>query len=175
MADFPEDFVSRRQLRDGTTITIRPIRPGDAPLERAFIGALSEESRYLRFQKWVAAPSDNLIHFLVDIDHARHVALVCTREGAAGEELVGEARYGTGPAGTDCEFGIMIADDWRKSGIAGLLMDALIRAARARGLKRMEGLVLRTNGAMLRFARALGFSTEAMPGDATIVRVVKTL
>jgi acetyltransferase len=69
----------------------------------------------------------------------------------------------------------MIADDWRKSGIAGLLMDALIRAARARGVKRMEGLVLRTNGAMLRFARALGFHTEAMPDDATIVLVVKDL
>jgi acetyltransferase len=175
MAEYPADLVCRHSLRDGTTVTIRPIRPEDAALERKFVGALSGESRYFRFQKWVAAPSDKLIHFLTDVDYERHLALVCSLEGAAGEELIGEARYVKSADGGDCEFGIMIADARRKSGIAGLLMDALIRAARARGVTRMEGLVMRTNTAMLRFARALGFEVQALPGDATTLRVVKNL
>ena len=35
--------------------------------------------------------------------------------------------------------------------------------------------MLRTNDEMLRFTRALGFETIAVPEDATIVRVVKKL
>ena len=38
------------------------------------------------------------------------------------------------------DFGVVVADDWRRSGVAQLLMDALIRAAQARKLETMEGL-----------------------------------
>jgi len=168
--------VSRRALRDGRVIVIRPVRPDDAGRVKSFVAHMSGESLYMRFHKWVAAPSERLVHFLTDIDYARHMALVCILEGADGaEELIGEARYVQDADGQGCEFGIMIADAWRKTGIAGLLMHALIGAARARGLKRMEGLVLRANNTMLRFTRALGFETIGIPEDATTVRVVKRL
>lgn len=64
-----------------------------------------------------------------------------------------------------CEFGVMIADGWRRSGIAGLLMETLMRTARERGPKTMEGLVLRSNPTMLRFARGLGFSVHSVPAN----------
>jgi acetyltransferase len=70
---------------------------------------------------------------------------------------------------------VVIADDWRKSGIAGLLMLALIDAARERGFDTMEGLVLRANRSMLKFVRALGFELEPAPYEPTMVRVVKRL
>jgi RimJ/RimL family protein N-acetyltransferase len=54
-------------------------------------------------------------------------------------------------------------------------MDALIAAAGERGLRRMEGLVLTSNFAMLRFARALGFELSIAPDDPTITRIVKKL
>jgi L-amino acid N-acyltransferase YncA len=54
-------------------------------------------------------------------------------------------------------------------------MEALIAAARARGLETMEGFVLSTNRAMLRFACALGFELETQPYEPTLVRVVKKL
>jgi GNAT superfamily N-acetyltransferase len=70
---------------------------------------------------------------------------------------------------------VVIADDWHKSGIAGLLMEALIAFARERRFETMEGLVLRENRDMLRFMRALGFAAAAAPEDPTLVRVVKKL
>ena len=176
MAEYPAHLAHEHRLFDGRTVTIRPIRPQDDLLERDFIDSgLSGENRYLRFQKWVAAPSDKLIHFLTDVDYERHMAFVCTVRHGEGEEIVGEARYVTNPDGKSCEFGIMIADAWHKSGIAGLLMDDLIRAARARGLESVEGIVLRNNATMLKFVRALGFEVQPMPGDRTMVRIVKTL
>lgn len=175
MAEYPAQLVTRRRLRDGRTVTIRPIRADDAPLEREFVLRLSGETRYLRFQKWVQSPSDRLIHFLTQVDYDRHLALVCAFEEGGKEQVVGEARYVADDDGESCELGIVIADAWQKSGIAGLLMDALLGAARACGLKRMEGTVFSTNREMLRFVRALGFEIQPVPEDRTMVRIVKSL
>jgi RimJ/RimL family protein N-acetyltransferase len=175
MAEYPAQLVVRRRLRDGRTVTIRPIRADDGLLEREFVQRLSGETRYLRFQKWVQSPSDRLIHFLTQVDYDRHLALVCVFEDDGKTEVVGEARYVADAGGDNCELGIVIADAWQKSGIAGLLMQALLGAARARGLKRMEGVVFSTNRDMLRFVRALGFEVQPVPEDRTMVRIVKTL
>ncbi len=156
-------------------VTVRPIRLDDFARERRFLDKLSGETRYRRFQKWVSAPNEKLVHFLTDIDYERHMAFVCTAPGANAEEVVGEARYVVNPDNTSCEFGVMISDGWHNTGIAGLLMEAIIGTARSRGLKSMEGQVLASNVTMLRFARGLGFKVEAVPGDLTIQRVVRKL
>ena len=165
----------QRVLFDGRTVTIRPIRPDDEGRTRTFLSEASGKTRYLRFHKWVAAPSDKLVHFLTDVDYRRHMAFVCTFEGPQGEAIVGEARYVLNADGRSADFGIMIGDGWRRTGIAGLLMEALLRTAREAGITTMEGLVMRTNGTMLRFAKALGFDVTPVPEDRTTVRVVKTL
>jgi acetyltransferase len=121
--------------------------------------------------KYVEALNEKLIHFFTHIDYDRHMAFVAEHGG----RLVGEARYVANADGRSCEFGVVIADDWHKTGIAGLLMDALIGAAQAHGFQTMEGLVLRENRAMLRFVRALGFELEPEPYERTVVRAVKTL
>ncbi len=64
MAEYPAELVHKHRLADGRTVTIRPIRPDDRARVRALLSASSEETRYQRFQKWVHAPSDKLIHFL---------------------------------------------------------------------------------------------------------------
>ena len=119
---YPAHLAREHRLFDGRTVRIRPIRSDDDALERDFLNALSGESRYLRFHKWVRAPSDKLIHLLTDIDHDKQMAWVCTVPIGDREELVGEARYVRNPDGANGEFGVMIADHWRKTGIAGILM-----------------------------------------------------
>jgi acetyltransferase len=175
MVDYPAHLERAHRLFDGRTVIIRPVRRNDAVMERDFLAELSGESRYLRFHKWVNAPSDKLIHFLTDVDYERHLALVCITVIKGREVLVGEARYVVEAGGGNCEFGIMIADGWRKSGIAGLLMADLIKAARECGMRSMEGLVLTRNAAMLRFARGLGFEIQPLAGDLATMRIVKTL
>jgi RimJ/RimL family protein N-acetyltransferase len=175
MAEYPSHLVREHRLLDGRTVTIRPIRPDDAPLVREFLDELSGQSKYMRFQKWVHAPSDKLIHFLTDVDYDRHMALVCTAPRGGREEIVGEARYAANADGRSCELGIVIGDAWHKSGVAGILMEALLAAAREHGFARIEGLVLSGNAEMLRFVRALGFKAEPAPGDRREVRISRTL
>jgi acetyltransferase len=150
MGDYPSHLARQRTLADGRRVTIRPIRAEDEPAEREFFSR-------------------------THVDYDRQMAFVCEASVDGQHRLVGEARYAANPDGRSCEFGVVIADDWHKSGIAGLLMEALIRFAQARGYETIEGLVLRDNHDMLKFVRGLGFEAAAMPEEPTLMRLVRKL
>ncbi len=175
MADYPAHLEHAHTLRDGTRVLVRPVRAQDSASTGAFLAHLSEESLYRRFQYAVHLPSDRLARFLTHVDYDRHLALVCVARTGEAEEIVGEARYVVNDDDASCEMAIAIADGWHKRGVAGLLIAALIRAARARGLAVMESQVLTENREMLRFARGLGFEVRLVPEDGSIVRIVKSL
>jgi acetyltransferase len=170
-AAYPAHLLRHRRLADGRTVVVRPVRPDDEAAERAFFAALSPETLRLRFQRFSGALTEELLRFYTHIDYDRHMAFVCEFEG----RLVGEARYVANPGTRGCELGIVVADDWHHTGIAQLLIDALMRAAHAHGFETLEGLVLAENRDMLDFVRVLGFEIEAMPQEPALVRVVKKL
>jgi len=165
-----------QHLVNGTTVTVRPIRAADLPLEADFVRRLSRETRYKRFLVTVSELSDAKLHYFTEVDQVRHVALAATIEGDRQEAIVGVARYIVDPAApSGCEFAIAVDDAWQGSGLAGILMQALFDVARARGLATMEGTVLATNTRMLRFTRQLGFSQQRDPDERDTVRVVRSL
>jgi acetyltransferase len=73
------------------------------------------------------------------------------------------------------EFAIVVADEWQGRGLGSLLMLELVAAARARGVRRIEGWVLATNHAMLELMRALGFEVGGTHDDARMRQVVKAI
>jgi len=159
----------------GTRVTVRPIRPDDLPLEADFVRHLSMETRYQRFMLTIREISQTDLHYLTEVDQVRHVALVATVDRDGRQVLIGAVRYIVDSAGTGCEFAVAIDDAWHGSGLAGILMHALMDVARSRGLRTMEGFVLTTNSSMLKFARRLGFTQEHDPGDRETVRVLRSL
>ncbi len=144
-------------------------------MEADFVRHLSGETRYKRFMLTLRELSHAKLRYLTDVDQSQHVALVATVEEDGKEVEVGVVRYIVDPAGTGCEFAIALDDAWQGSGLAGILMHALIDIARSRGLATMEGIVLSTNARMLKFTRQLGFRLEHDPEDRTTVRVVRSL
>ncbi|MDD2664844.1 MAG: GNAT family N-acetyltransferase [Dechloromonas sp.] len=175
MADYPVELVRQRVLFDGSPVTIRPIRAEDAPLEQDFVKHLSADSRYKRFMSTLNELPPGKLKYLTEIDYVRHLALVAIVERDGQEVEIGVARYVAGPQGDDCEFAIAIDDDWRGSGVAGILMLSLIDAARARGMKTMEAFILSANDKMIKFARQLGFTVRRDPDDPGMMHAVRTL
>ena len=157
---------ARATLRDGRSVTIRPIREDDAAAIESAFAHLSSEARYSRFMAPLRElPSAMLQSGLHPRDDER--ALVAVPDGP-GEEIVGAARYVRGASDETCEFAVTVADDWRGAGLASRMMRELIRDAAARGWKRMEGYVLATNRAMLGLARRLGFEETASEEGASL-------
>ena len=159
-AGVPEMPPLHATVRDGRSVTIRPVRPGDAGAMEAAFARLSEEARYTRFMAPLNALPPAMLRKAVRPADSERALVAVAGEGAHGI-IVGGARYAVGPDPATCEFAVTIAEDWRGTGLASRLLRELIRDARTRGLKRMEGYVLARNTPMLDLARRLGFEAGA--------------
>ncbi|MBL8224657.1 MAG: bifunctional acetate--CoA ligase family protein/GNAT family N-acetyltransferase [Chromatiales bacterium] len=162
---YPQRLARTVVLPGNRAVTIRPIRPEDAVVERAFVRGLSEQSRYLRFMYAVAELTPVMLARFTQIDYDREMALIAVVADGTGEREIGVSRYTTLHGTDTCEFAIVIADDWQGSGLARQLLAALIDVAREQRLAVMQGVTLATNGRMLKLARALGFEVRPDPED----------
>ncbi len=157
---YPVALISKMQLPDGRTLTIRPIRPEDAGLEQRFVRALSERSRYFRFMQALKELTPSMLARFTQIDYWREMALIAVVGAEEQEEEIGVARYITNPDGRSCEFAVVVGDAWQGKGIAHRLISQLIDHARSRGLERMEAEILSDNSGMLELVKKLGFRIE---------------
>ena len=155
--EFPPMQVT---LRDGRSVTLREVRPDDAAAFQAALERLSADTLNSRFFSAIR-PTHAMVERAVTPLAGRERALVAI--AGEGASIAGGGRCISGADGESCEFAVMIADGWRGAGLASTIMRALIRDARARGLKRMEGYVLTQNKSMLDLARRLHF--EVGPSD----------
>ena len=168
---YPKELVQRVDLSDGTGMTIRPIRPEDAIIERDFVNGLSERSRFFRFMYALSEITPEALSRITQIDYDREMALIATIVEDGKEKQIGVARYYTLPDQSSCEFAIVIADDWQARGVARRLMAALVESARAGRHTRMLGTVLTENRRMLKFVESLGFRVESNPDDPQLMEV----
>jgi GNAT superfamily N-acetyltransferase len=165
------DLARSVELLDGHIVTIRPMRPEDAAIERDFVRDLSQQSRYLRFMVALNELTPEMLWRFTHVDQAREMALIAVHDTPPREHQVGVARYATLSDGQTCEFAVVVADGWQARGLAHELMHSLIDAARDRGLAIMEGVRLRQNLQMRDLASSLGFESSVDPADPTLVRM----
>lgn len=172
---YPNDLISHCQLADGTNITIRPIRPEDAEIERSFVRDLSSQSKYFRFMHALSELTPKMLERFTQIDYDREMALIAVVEVAGKEMEIGVARYAANPGGKSCEFAIVVADDWHKKGIASHLLSYLIQIAKDKGFKRMLGEVLASNSIMLELAQRYEFTITTCSDDRRVKIISKDL
>jgi acetyltransferase len=166
---YPAELEGDVTLADGRRLRVRPIRPEDAELERSFVNALSDNTRYLRFFYQLHELTPHMLARFTQVDYDREIALVAMprdADGRARDEFVAVARYIRAADGDAAEFAIVVADAWQGRGLGGRLMQRLCDAARGNGVRRLRGSVLRANAPMLRFVAALGFTARDDPEDA---------
>jgi GNAT superfamily N-acetyltransferase len=144
-------------LRDHTRVVIRPITPQDAAAEKAFIEALSPQSRRFRFLGNLRHASDELVRQLTRIDYSHDVAFAAVVPDDARQKFLGVSRYSVGPDATSCECAVAVLDEWHNKGLGTLLMRHLIEVARARGIVHLYSIDSVENSDMAALARFLGF------------------
>jgi acetyltransferase len=172
---YPSNWISHFQLPEGQDVTIRPIRPEDAEIERAFVRGLSPEARYLRFHQTMRELSQALLVRFTQLDYHREMALIATTGVDGRETEIAVARFFSNPDARSAEFAVVIADEWQRRGVGTRLMNQLIEAAREKGFARLEGEVLAHNACMLRFIERLGFTSAEKTDDPNIVLVTRFL
>src|SRR5260221_3223659 len=148
-------YRSVEELRNGTPITIRAIRPDDkARVVRAF-HALERGPIYPRFFTARTTPSADDLRRLAEVDQVSDVALVATI--GTEEVVIGGARYLS--SGASAEIAFTVEEDYQRQGIAGRLLRHLVHIGRANGIARFEAYVLAQNASMLGVFRRSGLRT----------------
>ena len=155
-------------LKTGERISIRPIRPEDETLLVRFHEGLSDQTVYLRYFHMLNLTqriSAERLRRVCRPDPASEVALVAVGRNPADltPELMGVARLHAGGGTTVGEFSLVVADRFQGMGLGGVLMQRLMRVARAEGLTRLQADVLSANTSMKKMCRRLGI--PVLPTD----------
>ena len=143
----PPPRRGRFRLRDGTRAVLRPLMPEDRELVIAAFDRLSARSRYRRFLSPTPRLTSSLLDFLMNVDDANHYALVALTDEGGTPAVVGVSRYVRLADPRAAEAAVTVIDDYQGRGAGAFLLDAIVLAARERGVERFEGLVLAENQA----------------------------
>ena len=140
--------------RDGATLAVRPIEPGDKPALVNAFAHLSEESRYRRFLSPIKQLARPTLDYLTELDHHDHEALVAlTPEG----EVVGVARYiRLEDRPQVAEVAVTVVDEWQRRGVGYSLLQLLIGRAEANGISDFIGICLVYNAEMIQMLEEAG-------------------
>lgn len=136
------------ELRDGSTVLIRPLEPSDSRLLAEQFDRLSHESRRRRYLAPAARLSPEDLSALTAVDHKRHEALIAIDPGDG--RAVGIARYVQVPGDrTTAEAAVEVVDEWHRRGVASALLSRLHARARENGIERYSAVVSDDNRVML--------------------------
>ncbi len=167
---YPTHLIGERTLKDGSQCVIRPIRPEDAQMLQGFVRGLSARSKFFRFFGAVdELPASQLGRF-TQIDYGRDMTLVATETSDGQTHMLGEANYALQRDGRSCEFAIIVGNTCGGKGLGGVLMRALMDAARQQGISEIHGEVMADNEPMLGLMESLDFIVSPTE-DERVVRV----
>lgn len=162
---YPSKYVIPWRLKDGTEVTLRPIRPEDEPMELAFIRGLSTEtSRFRFFQIIKDLPHESLVRFC-NIDYDREMAFIAERREGDRHVEIGVSRLILEPNKKHGEFAVVVADKYQGKGLGIKLVDMLIDVAREKSVESIYGIIMSENVKMVSLCEKLGFSTRREQDD----------
>ena len=175
---YPLQYVSSWVMKNGTEISLRPIRPEDEPLMVKFHETLSDRSVYLRYFYSLSLSSrvahDRLVRICF-VDYDREMAIVADCRDASGQHrILGVGRLIKSHAKNDGEVAVLVSDECQNQGLGTELFRRVIEVARDEKLARVDAEILPDNLPMKKIAKRLGFRTRT-PEDPTSIRAVLDL
>ncbi len=173
IAPYPKAQERRIELKNGTAVQLRPVRPEDEEMYKVFFSHVSPEDIRLRFFAPVKEFSHAFIARLIQIDYARSFVCVAVEEETG--LMLGVVRLMLDIDHEHGEYAVLLRSDLKGQGLGWKLMKYMIEFARNEGVKVVEGQVLSENRAMLSMNQALGFHIEEDPGEPGVKKVTLDL
>lgn len=162
---YPQQYIAPWVMKNGQTVTIRPLRPEDEGSMVEFHKGLSDESIYFRFfnaLKLSQRISHDRLAQICFTDYDREIALVpVLRDPETGnDEILGVARLTKIPGTNTAEFGLLISDHWQGQGLGSELLERLIQVGKDEQLEAICAVMLPENTRMQTMVKSLGFITR---------------
>ena len=170
---YPTQYVWHWMMKDGTNVTIRPIRAEDEPLMVKFHEGLSDRSVYLRYFCSLSLKSRVSHERLARIcfaDYEREIPLIAERrEPVTGRaEIIGVGRLTRLLLQNQGEVAVVVSDQYQKKGLGTELLSRCIQVAREEKIAVLLGEMLSDNLGMQVILRRLGFRAQMQKGFASV-------
>ncbi len=170
-ANYPSMLETRKSLKDGLEIKIRPIKSSDEDMMRRLFYNFSDESKYFRY----FAPKPLMPHKemqkYVNIDYEDILSVVALVEKGRNERIIAEARYAYDKRADAYEIAFIVDEQFQGKGVASFMLNYLVKIARDRGIGCFIAYVLPRNEAMLKvFEKAKIESTRVYDADVLVLR-----
>ena len=147
---FLEEYKSTLQVKNGRTISVRPLLPSDEFGYRNFFYSLKEETIYFRFFYRMKIFTHEVIqNQWSSLDYRNNLSLIGLDQRGGHAEIIAVGSYARGDEEQDAEVAFVIHEDYQGMGIASYLLRMLEKIAMSNGFKRFFASVLKENGAML--------------------------
>jgi len=171
---YPLQYVAPWTMRDGSQVTIRPIRPEDEPLMVKLHETLSDQSVYLRYFCSLSLSRRIAHERLLKIcfgDYDREMALVAelTDPLTRDRRIIGVGRLSKLHGRNEAEVAVLVSDKYQKHGLGYELLRRVIGVARDEKLSQVSAEMLTDNVAMQIVMKRLGFRVRTGE-DMTSVR-----
>ena len=171
---YPAQYVSPWTMKDGTPVTLRPIRPEDEPLMVKFHEALSERSvflRYFQLSKLSHRVAHDRLRRICFLDYDREIAIVAdhTRPDTGEHEILAIGRLSKLHGRSVAEMALLVRDEYQHRGLGIELLRRLIQVARDEHLDSVQAYMLRENFEMRGLIEKLGFRVD--PADESGVHL----
>jgi acetyltransferase len=157
---YPRDLEESVQLKDGSTVLLRPIRPEDGPAHLQFVESLDEEDLRLRFFGLIQKYTLEDMPRFTQIDYDREMAFIAVRRSADESETLGVVRTSTRPDNFSAEFAIIVRSDMQGTGLGSILFEKMIRYCKSRGTRYLDGQTMPRNKGMIGLAKRFGLSVN---------------
>jgi len=170
---YPESLIKSAILKDGTEITLRPIKPEDEPLWLELLASCSKESIYHRFRYDFYFDSHDVASQFCFIDYDREIAIVAEVEEEGHKKIIGVGRLIADPDVEVMEYAILITDAWQKKELGFTLTNYCMEIAKMRGVKILAAETTKDNKPMISVFRKLNFKIRF--NEDTTVSVSKDI
>jgi acetyltransferase len=170
---YPTRYIAPFTMKDGTGVSIRPIRPEDEPTMVKFHETLSERSVYLRFFHMMNLEQRTQHERLMRtcfIDYDREMALVAERRNPqTGEcEILGVGRMTKIHGTNDAEIAVVVSDQWQGRGLGKELIARLMIVGGDDKLTSLTANILPDNRDIMRVCEKLGFTLKHSLEDEVV-------
>lgn len=165
---FIEEYKSRLHLKNGKTMSIRPLLPSDEIAYRNFFYSLDEETIMLRYFHSVTIFSKKMAQDLwANMDYRKNISLIGVVQNRGVKEI---ATIGTYVANDDnwAEVAFVVREDYQRMGIASYIFKELEKIASANGFKGFIASILAENRSMLELCKRIYSNIKIEEKDGEI-------
>ena len=166
---YPKEYVTERTMKDGTPVTLRPIKPEDEPMWHELLKACSTQSIWSRFSYLFKQTTHEMASRFCFIDYDRELGMVAEVEEDGQRKLVAVGHLVADMDHDTAEYAVLVVDRWQGRGLGGMLTDYCMEVAKKWNVKKVVGEIAKENTRMLATFRNRGFELDGQSAQDVVV------